>query len=62
MNTKLIIEKPVMEFFEEADHLRIEANEGGIKTVRYIPKEEAMIVLKYIGMKSTVHRGQLVTI
>jgi hypothetical protein len=62
MNAKLIIEKPVMEFFEEPKHLRIEANEGGIKTVRYIAKEDAELLLKYIGMKSTVHRGQLVTI
>ncbi len=51
-----------MEFYEEPGHLRIETMANGVKIVRYIEKEDAEIMLRYIGIKSSVHRGQLVHI
>ncbi len=62
MNVIPILEKPVMEFYEEPDHLRIETTDKGIKTVRFLHREEAKVMLQYIGLKSTAHRGQLATL
>ena len=48
-----------MEFYEEPDYLRIEYTHNGILCVRYLEKQDAEMMLQFIGMKSTQHKGQL---
>lgn len=62
MNLLPTFDKPVIEFYEEPGHLRIETTDNGIKMVRYLEREDAKVMLQYIGLKSTAHRGQLVTV
>jgi hypothetical protein len=59
MDIKKIIEKPVMEFYEEIGHLRIELMINGVREVRYLAREDAEAMLSYIGAKSCT---QLVTV
>jgi hypothetical protein len=56
------IEKPVMQFFQEHDCLRIEFYVGGVLQIRFLAKEDAELMMHNLGVKSTAHRGQLVTV
>ena len=60
--TSAFSEKPTIEFYEEPEHLRIECVVNGIRTVRYLANEDAEIMLKFIGIKSTQHKGKLETV
>jgi hypothetical protein len=55
-------EQPTMEFYEEPDYLRIEYTRNGILSVRYLEKQDAEMMLQFIGTKSTQHKGQLETV
>lgn len=44
--------RPVMEFFEEKDHVRIVAHYPHVDLVRYLSKADAVQMLEFIGSKS----------
>jgi hypothetical protein len=49
--------KPVMTFYEDGDWLRIESQDG---SVRYLHKQPAEDLLRWMGMQSQKEKSELV--
>lgn len=57
MNNRINLQKPVMEFYEEGDWLRIEVPG---KPTRYLPKLIAMKLLFKIGQHAVTQRSNII--
>lgn len=53
------VASPVIEFYEEGDWLRVEA-QG--KPTRYLPRKEAIEMIRYIGANTVSEKSDLIII